>query len=99
MKTIAIALIVSTTALLAVATAVSSRADLIDGFVRKAIVGKASSEGGRSAYLRAPDPDYIPYPGYDAALPNPNCYWTRMPVYDSNDKVVGWRGRPVAICP
>jgi hypothetical protein len=99
MKTIAIVLIVAATALLAVATAVSSRADLIDGFVRKAIVGKASPEDARSAYLRAPDRDYIAYPGYSAMLPNPSCYWTRMPVYDSNDKVVGWRGRPVAVCP
>lgn len=46
-----------------------------------------------------PYPGYIVYSGYDGALPGPNCYWTGMPVYDAERNVVGWRGRPVAVCP
>ena len=33
-----------------------------------------------------------------APLPGPGCYWTRMPVYDMYGNVIGWRGRPVAVC-
>jgi hypothetical protein len=46
----------------------------------------------------APAPGYIVYSGYAAPLPGPNCYWTRMPVYDAYGNPVGWRGRPVAVC-
>src|SRR5262249_5050300 len=99
MKPILIAVILSATATaMALATAASPRADSIDGFVRSAIVGKASVDA-RPAYLRAPEPDYIVYSGYSAALPEANCYWTRMPVYNANGDVIGWRGRPVAVCP
>ena len=52
----------------------------------------------RPAYVVAPGPGYVAYPAYAAALPGPNCYWTRMPVYDGFGNVVGWRGRPVAVC-
>jgi len=53
----------------------------------------------RPIYLTAPEPGYILYSGYTAALPEPTCYWTRMPIHDSTNKVIGWRGRPVAVCP
>jgi hypothetical protein len=99
MKTIVIALFAAMTAMLAAAMAASPRADLIDGFVRSAIIGQASAETRTAAYLRTPDPDYIVYSGDAAPLPNPSCYWTRMPVYDSDGGVIGWRGRPVAVCP
>jgi hypothetical protein len=50
-------------------------------------------------YVVTPNPRYIVYSGYDAALPGPGCYWTRMPMYDAHHEVVGWRGRPMAVCP
>ena len=53
----------------------------------------------RPAYVAAPAPGYIVYSDHDAVLPGPNCYWTRMPLYDNNRTVIGWRGRPVAVCP
>jgi len=53
----------------------------------------------RPAYVATPDPGYIVYSGYDAVLPGPSCFWTRMPVYDNDRSVIGWRGRPVAVCP
>jgi hypothetical protein len=40
----------------------------------------------------------VVYPAYAAPLPGPGCYWTRMPVYDMYGNVIGWRGRPVAVC-
>ena len=46
----------------------------------------------------APQAGYVAYPAYYAALPGPNCFWTRRPVYDAYGNVVGWRGRPVAVC-
>ncbi len=53
----------------------------------------------RPAYVTSPDPGYIRYADSTAALPGPNCYWTRMPVYDLANNVIGWRGSPVAVCP
>jgi hypothetical protein len=53
----------------------------------------------RPAYVAAPDPGYIADPEYAATLPGPDCYWSRMPIYDSDHSVIGWRGRPVAVCP
>jgi hypothetical protein len=44
-------------------------------------------------------PDYIAYSNEAAPLPDPNCFWTRVPVYDEKHDVVGWRGRPLAVCP
>jgi hypothetical protein len=67
------------------------------GVVGGLIVGSAIANS-RPAYVVAPAPGYIVYPRYAAALPGPNCYWTRMPVYDRFGNVVGWRGRPVAVC-
>jgi hypothetical protein len=50
------------------------------------------------AYVAAPNPRYIVY-SHNAALPGPGCYWTRMPMYDAHHEVIGWRGRPQAVCP
>jgi hypothetical protein len=72
-------------------------AGIAAGVVGGLIVGSAIANS-RPAYVVAPAPGYIVYPRYAAALPGPNCYWTRMPVYDRFGNVVGWRGRPVAVC-
>jgi hypothetical protein len=69
----------------------------IGGFVAGAIVGSAIANS-RPAYVVAPPAGYVVYPAYYAAAPGPNCYWTRRPVYDAYGNVVGWRGRPVAVC-
>ena len=61
------------------------------------VVGEAANP--RPAYVTSPDPGYIVDADTAATLPGPNCYWTRMPVYDLDGKVIGWRGRPVAVCP
>ena len=70
---------------------------VVGGLVAGAIIGSAVANS-RPAYVVAPGPGYVAYPAYAAALPGPNCYWTRMPVYDAFGNVVGWRGRPVAVC-
>src|SRR5262249_30885151 len=80
----------------AVATAAWSGADLIS--VNGALLlGTSSSD--QPLFPAAPYPGYIAYSGYTGALPGPDCYWTRFPVYDAQRNVVGWRGRPVAVCP
>ena len=43
-------------------------------------------------------PGYVSYPAYGEPLPGPNCSWFRMPIYDVYGNMVGWRGRPVAVC-
>jgi hypothetical protein len=73
-------------------------AGLIGGLAAGAIVGGAIASS-RPAYAVAPGPGYVIYPGYAAAVPAPGCYWTRMPLYDAYGNVVGWRGRPVVVCP
>ncbi len=73
-------------------------AGLVGGLVGGAIVGGAIASS-RPAYAVAPAPGYVVYPGYAAAMPAPGCYWTRMPVYDYYGNVVGYRGRPVVVCP
>ncbi len=73
-------------------------AGLVGGLVGGAIVGGAIASS-RPAYAVAPAPGYVVYPGYAAAVPAPGCYWTRMPVYDYYGNVVGYRGRPVVVCP
>jgi hypothetical protein len=55
--------------------------------------------GEQPLFPTAPSPGYILYSGYTGPLPAPNCYWTRMPIYDAERNVVGWRGRPIAVCP
>ena len=72
-------------------------AGLVGGFVAGAIVGSALA-APRPAYVVAPGPGYVVYTGYYAPLPGPNCYWTRIPVYDAYGNAIGWRGRPVAVC-
>src|SRR5262249_8595839 len=72
-------------------------AGVLGGFVAGAIVGNAVANS-QPAYVAAPGPGYVVYPAYAARLPGPGCYWTRMPVYDMYGNVVGWRGRPVAVC-
>jgi hypothetical protein len=69
----------------------------VGGFVAGAIVGSAIANS-QPAYVVAPPVGYVAYPAYYAALPGPNCFWTRRPVYDAYGNVVGWRGRPVAVC-
>ena len=96
MKAILTALVAAAT--LAAAIPNSSGAGLVDDFLAGAVVGNAAANV-RPAYVAAPDPGYIVYSGYATALPGPSCYWTRMPVYDSDRTVIGWRGRPVAVCP
>jgi hypothetical protein len=73
-------------------------AGVLGGFVAGAIVGSAVAAGPGPAYVVAPAPGYVVYSAYRAPLPGPNCYWTRMPVYDAYGNMVGWRGRPVAVC-
>ena len=67
------------------------------GLIGGAIVGSAIANS-RPAYVVSPGPGYVAYPSYAVALPGPNCYWTRRPVYDAYGNVIGWRGRPVAVC-
>jgi len=79
-----------------VATAAWSGADSVS--IRGALLLGASS-GDEPLFPAAPYPGYIAYSEFSGALPGPNCYWTRFPVYDADRNVVGWRGRPVAVCP
>jgi hypothetical protein len=73
-------------------------AGVLGGVVAGAIIGSAVA-APRPAYVVAPAPGYVAYPAYAAAVPAPGCYWTRQPVYDVAGNIVGWRGRPVAVCP
>ncbi len=104
-KTLAALAVAATaaTAIVAMPTTADARcfgcavgAGVLGGFVAGAIVGNAIANS-QPAYV-APGPGYVVYPAYAAPLPGPGCYWTRMPVYDMYGNVVGWRGRPVAVC-
>jgi hypothetical protein len=81
---------------LAIAMAASAEAASVN--VADAIVVDTAASV-QPAYVVTPNPRYIVYSGYDAALPSAGCYWTRMPMYDSHHEVIGWRGRPLAVCP
>jgi hypothetical protein len=59
---------------------------IIGGIAGAAIVGATAPRG------------YVVYPGYNAPLNGPGCYWTRQPVYDPYGNIVGWRGRPFQVC-
>jgi hypothetical protein len=59
---------------------------IVGGIVGGAIVGATAPRG------------YVVYPGYNAPLSGPSCYWTRQPVYDPYGNIVGWRGRPFQVC-
>ncbi len=95
--TIAVALAGSATDAAAQRRGGAVAAGIAAGVVGGLIVGSAIANS-RPAYVVAPGPGYVVYPGYAAVLPGPNCYWTRMPVYDPYGNIVGWRGRPVAVC-
>jgi hypothetical protein len=81
-------------------------AGAVGGFIAGAIVGNAIANAAPApayvapapAYVAAPPPGYVMYAAYGAPLPGPRCYWTRQPVYDMYGNVVGWRGRPIAVC-
>src|SRR5262249_6536021 len=85
-------------AILTATTAALPGAGLVGEFVAGAIV-HTTAKDERPAYVVGPKHGYIIYSGYAAALPAPSCYWTRMPVFDPSNTVIGWRGRPVAVCP
>src|SRR5262249_12523571 len=42
---------------------------------------------------------YVVYPGYAQPVYGPGCYWASQPVYDPYGRVVGYRGRPIQVCP
>ena len=42
---------------------------------------------------------YVVYPGYAEPVYGSGCYWASQPVYDPYGRVVGYRGRPVQVCP
>src|SRR6266567_3765132 len=71
---------------------------LKETLMKKTLVALAAAATVATANAAAPGPGYVVYPAYAAPLPGPGCYWTRMPVYDMYGNVVGWRGRPVAVC-
>ena len=97
MKTALTALLTAVT--LVVATGNSFGGGWVDDFVARAIGGNSAVDA-RPKYLESPEPGYIPYAdGEVAALTDQSCYWTRAPLYDANRRVIGWRGRPVAVCP
>jgi hypothetical protein len=97
MQTTASALAVA--AILLAATIAAPAAGLDDGFVTNALVGKPAADAQQSPPTSAPEQGYIAYSDYGAALPAPGCYWARMPIYDAKHNVIGWRGRPLAVCP
>ncbi len=88
--------VLSTAVTLIAATSASFGAGSVS--VAGAIVVSAGADA-RPQYLAAPNTGYIIYSDYPAALPSPTCYWTRMPIYDANRSVIGWRGRPIGVCP
>jgi hypothetical protein len=94
MKPTLIALAAAATLAAATAASLGAGSVSVTGGI---VVDTAANE--QPAYVAAPDPGYIVYSGYNAALPGPSCYWTRMPIYGSARDVIGWRGHPVAVCP
>jgi hypothetical protein len=92
MKAILVA--VNAGAVLAAATVLSAGGNSVH--LTSPIIGSASAQPIRPT---EPYPGYIAYADNDVAVPTRGCYWTRLPVYDNARKVVGWLGRPVAVCP
>jgi hypothetical protein len=82
----------------AAATGSSLAAGSLDDFLKVAVIGQGTG-ATRPVHAAVPELGYIVYAGDTAALPAPSCYWARMPVYDFDHNVIGWRGRPVPICP
>jgi hypothetical protein len=94
MRTILVA--IGAVAVLAAATVFSLGGDSVE--MANAIITGASASA-QPTYPAEPHPGYIAYADHDVTAPAPGCYWTRLPVYDNTRKVVGWLGRPVAVCP
>ena len=66
------------------------------GILGGAIIGGAIAN---SRYYAPPPPGWAYYPAYREPVPEPDCYWARMPVYDGYGNVLSWRGRPRLVCP
>jgi hypothetical protein len=94
MKAILVA--ISAGAILAAATVLWAGGDSVK-LTRVVVAG--SSASAQPTHPTEPYPGYIAYADNDITVPAPGCYWTRLPVYDNARKVVGWLGRPVAVCP
>jgi hypothetical protein len=65
-------------------------AGVLGGLFAGAIIGGAIASQPRG---------YVVYPAEAQPVYGPGCYWARMPVYDGYGNVVGYRGRPVQVCP
>ena len=87
---------ISAGAILAAATVLSAGGNSVK--LTSAIIAGAPASA-QPTRPTEPYPGYIAYADNDVTVPAPGCYWTRLPVYDSARKVVGWLGRPVAVCP
>jgi hypothetical protein len=59
----------------------------------------AAPTSAQPANPTEPHPGYIAYAEHDVAAPAPGCYWTRLPVYGNDRKIIGWLGHPVTVCP
>ena len=66
------------------------------GILGGAIIGGAIAN---SRYYAPPPPGWAYYPAYREPVPEPDCYWARMPVYDAYGNVLSWRGSPRLVCP
>ena len=83
-------------AILAATTMLSLGGDLV--LVTRAIVtGTSSTEP--LAHSAEPHTGYIAYEDRNLTPPEPGCSWIRLPIYDTERNVVGWRGRPLVVCP
>jgi len=86
----------------AIATTLSSMA-VTDAFAQRwlgpAIVGGVIGGAVIGSILATRPPGYVVYPGYAQPVYGPGCYWASQPVYDAYGRVVGYRGRPVQVCP
>jgi hypothetical protein len=51
------------------------------------------------ALVALPDSAYLPYSEPELPASPLGCYWVRLAVYDSEHRVVGWRGDPIGKCP
>jgi hypothetical protein len=46
-----------------------------------------------------PEVVYMPYEEDGLQELAPGCKWVRMALYDSENRLIGWRGDPVGVCP
>jgi len=63
---------------------------IVGGIVGGAVIGSILATRPRG---------YVVYPGYAEPVYGSGCYWASQPVYDPYGRVVGYRGRPVQVCP